>query len=99
MWFRHNGQELEVTRGTAEHEQLVKLGAEEISGPGEQATEDVPLARRTVAELRALAEELGVELEDGAKKAQIVEALEAAPAAGDEGDLDGGELEGDTLAD
>lgn len=85
-WFRQGDMEFEVVVGSAEHKNLVTGGAEPIAAP----TGDTPggLDGMTVKELRARADEVGVDLGDATKKADIVAVLEAADGdeSGDEPD-------------
>lgn len=104
MWFRHNGRALEVTRGTAEHEQLVKAGAEPIVGPDAAAgsDEEKPLAKRSPKELKEYAEERGIDLGGATKKADILAAIAEADGeleAGEPGDELEDDAEGSTLED
>lgn len=69
--------------------------AAEITNPGAWEGGEVPesgpkpLDKRTVKELRDMAAEAGIEVPEGAKKADLVALLEAAQAPGD-GGADGG---------
>lgn len=92
LWFQHGDKLVEVDEGSAAHAELERAGALP-AGPEGEAQADVPLSKRTVAELRELADELGVEIPEGAKKAEIVAAIEEPVDPEPEGDLEGATLE------
>lgn len=70
-------------RGKATVATVEELKAAGIELPSEQ-TEGEDFSKLKKDELLALAKERGVEIGDGATKAQIIEAIEAAAAAGGE---------------
>lgn len=83
-----------IGRGLAREVEGDDASEQEVSS----ASTEVPLEKRPIAELRAIALELGVELPPGAKKPVIVDAIRAAQAAQATGDQGDGDLP-DDLAD
>lgn len=73
--YRRNGDEIEVTEGRA----AVIIGAGVAVRVGEPAPQPPPaddgLEDMTVSELRALADERGIDLGDARRKADIIAAL------------------------
>lgn len=83
----------DVKDGTGEdpHPRAVAVGRGRVEREGEKPEpEEEALEDLTVAELRDLADERGVELATGARKAEIVETLEAAEAEAAEATGGGG---------
>ena len=100
---------LEVEEGSPEHDQLVKLGAVPVEGPGKKKSAPAGgdagggqggLESLKVGELKALAVERGIEVPAKASKAVLLELLAETPEGDGEdagGDPGSGDDEGSTL--
>lgn len=95
VWLELNGRQWHVNVGTAEHENLVKQGAIQIDGPdGEPSMPETrPLSEWTVAQLKARAKVLDLDVGKRPKQADLVAAITAAEAeataSSDHSDNDG----------
>jgi hypothetical protein len=75
----------QMVRGVPEPEALglVRRGKAKIVEDAEDAGDDKALDEMTVAELKALAQELEIDGADGMKKAELIAAIEAAEDEGE----------------
>lgn len=83
------GEEVEVPKDEAKA--LISMGKVEAIEARTDViigVEDDSLKGLKVDELKNYADELGIELEDGLKKAQIIEAIEAALSDAEHGDIE-----------
>lgn len=110
LWFQYGSTAdgepwyFEVDEGTAEHQNLVKNGAQLVDAPEGQAVALVggeTLGDLTVKQLRAVAKQRGVEVPPKATKDVLVELLEAGsddePQDDGEDESSDDDVDGETL--
>lgn len=97
LTFEHGDSVFEVEEGTAEHKELVAGGALLVSRQLED-DDAGEFGDLTVKELREIAAERGLDVPQGARKAELVALLEDPQPldAGEDDDVDGDEA-GDEL--
>ena len=77
LWDKNSGKEVRIKKAS-KVAGMIESGDFSVEEPEPQS--DKAVSKMTVAELKVKAQELGIEVEDGALKADILAAVEAALA-------------------
>jgi hypothetical protein len=78
LWFKHGASLFAVDEGSEPHKRLREVGAQRVDGPDAGG-----YAGMKVPELHAIVKERGLDVSADAKKAELVDALEADDASSD----------------